>query len=174
MTLELSFTASHLEWLVPRWPPRSPHACVPWWLGTRVKCLMFFVRSTQVTLLRLSCWRNSLVWWSLRISVPCYCCFVIIIIIIDLITLLVGVCVLGNFHLSKTVGGFGFSHGKEIHHIPKGQGLYRWEFAHSMTRLYSIFFATPSKIFSVKRVFCRYFRKFLVTTLSAEMTKGYT
>ena len=42
---------------------------------------------------------------------------VIIIIIIDLITLL-GVCVLGNLFLSKTVGGVGFSYGKEIHPIP--------------------------------------------------------
>jgi len=29
------------------------------------------------------------------------------------------------------------------------------------------------KIFLVKPIFCRYFRKFLVTTLSAEMTEGY-
>jgi hypothetical protein len=36
-----------------------------------------------------------------------------------------------------------------------------------------VLFATPSKIFSVKPVFCRYFGKLWVTTLSAEMTKEY-
>ena len=83
---------------------------------------------------------------------------IIIIIIIDLITL-PSIYLLGNLHLSQRVGGIRLSQGKEIHPIPKGQAACTrnlhtiWHF-HNGTA-----FCPTLKMFLVKPVFSRHFRK---------------
>ena len=72
---------------------------------------------------------------------------VVVVIVIGLITLLI-ICVLGNLRLSKIISG--------VRHICN-----------------STAFCLTLKIVLVKPIFSRYFRKFVVTTPSSEMTKGH-
>ena len=77
-----------------------------------------------------------------------------------------------NFNVSKIVGGIRLSQGKEIHCSPKikGCGL-------GICILYGVCnvtaFCCTFKMFLVKPVFPRYFRKFLVTCCGEWLPKTF-
>ena len=72
-----------------------------------------------------------------------------------------------------SVSGIGLSQGKEIHPIPKGEGACSMNL-HTIRHVRNgIAFYPTLKMFLVQPIFPTYFRKFLLTTPSAEMTEGY-
>ena len=89
-----------------------------------------------------------------------------------LVTLL-RIYLLGNLHLSQTVSGLRLREGKDIHSIPKDQGACPRNLLTIRHVCDNSAVCPTLKTFLVKRVFCWYFRKCLVTTPLAELTKGY-
>ena len=96
----------------------------------------------------------------------CCCC-----VVVELITLF-SISLLRNLHIYHTVIVIRLSQGTKIILSPKvkGRALGIWVLCD--TYVIVLPFATHFKLYLVKPTFCRYCRKFMVTSSSAEMTEG--
>ena len=84
---------------------------------------------------------------------------------------LLSIYVLGNIHLSQTVGGMSPSRKGNSPYPPGSRGVSR-NVLNTLHVCISVFFPTL-KTFLIKPIFCRYFVKVLVVTSSAVVNKGY-